>query len=209
MSRGIGSANVTQAEASTVRPVFFWYGDFASGEVRVCTHTQSITWGGQTWTGLGTFIGMEELRESGGIEAIGATFHLNGVPSTVLTKALEAGYRRRRCSLYLGFLDANDALVANPTEWRYLMDRMPIRDSGDDARISVQAESRLVDLQRPREVRMTDEAQQALFSGDRAFEYIVGLQTKEITVGGTASNPNTALNTRTSSSEPEGPTYAL
>lgn len=207
MSRDLAANNVTESQAGTVRPVFFWYGDFSSGAVRVSSHTQDITWGGYTWTGLGTFIGMEELRESGGIEAIGATFHLNGVPSSVLTKALEAGYRRRQCSLYLGFLDSSDALVADPTEWRYLMDRMPIRDAGNEARISVQAESRLVDLQRPREVRMTDEAQRALFAGDVAFEYIVGLQTKEITVGGTASNPN--ISTMVSHSESGyGPTYA-
>jgi hypothetical protein len=197
MSRGLSASMQSAAAGGTVLPVLLWYGDFASGAVRVCSLPQSLSWCGYTWTGLGDLIDFEELRESGGTEAVGAVFTLNGVPSAMVTKALEAGYRRRRCSLYLALLDSSRAVVADPIEWRFLMDRMSIEDAGETSRITVRAESRLADLQRARELRWTDEGQQAVFSGDRGFEYLAGLAGRELVIGGVATGgtpPGTQVN---------------
>jgi len=210
MSRDLTTAALNAASAATVRPVALWYGDFASGAVRVTSYIRDITWGGHTWTALGQLVGFEEIRETGTVYATGAVFTLNGVPSSLVTKALEAGYRRRRCSLYLAFLDDSGAVIADPIEWRYLMDRMTIADNGTDARITVRAESRLVDLQRAREIRHTDQGQQAVFAGDRFFEYVPGLANREIVVGGTvvgtrpAGSPgNSPVDTDPSNNFPE------
>lgn len=185
MSRDLSTDMLAAVEASTVMPVLLWYGDFASGAVRVCTHTQDISYGGNTFTGLGNVIGMEEIRETGQVEATGAVFHLQNVPAAVLDKAIEAGYRRRRCSLYVGMLDLTTrALIADPVEFRYLMDVMTITEGADTFSIKLKVESRLVDLQRPRELRQTNECQQSIFPGDRFFEFVPRLQNVELVVGG-------------------------
>jgi len=193
MSRGLSSDMQTALAAGTLFPVLLWYGDFSSGAVRVCTHTQDVVFGGNTFTGLGTIIGIDEIRETGRVEATGAVFRMNGVPSMLVVKALEAEYRRRRCSLYFGLLSsASGTLIADPIEFRYLMDQMTINDSGESAEILISAESRLVDLQRARELRHTDECQQSLFPGDRFFEYVPGLADKELVIGGGTTGPAAA-----------------
>lgn len=189
MSRGLSSEMQSASEATFARAVAFWYGDFLTGPVRISTYTRDLTWGGYTWNALGQLIGFEELRETGSVEAVGAVFTLNGVQSALVSKALESGYRRRRCSLYIGFLDASEQVIANPIEHRFLMDRMTIQDDGATSRITVRAESRLVDLQRPREIRQNDEGQRAVFPNDRAFEFVAGLAGKEFVIGGTARGP--------------------
>jgi hypothetical protein len=177
----------TGLAASTIYPVLFWFGDFASGAVRVCTHNRDVSWNGYTWTGLGDFIGLGQLVENGDVRDDGMEFYLNGVSNTLLVKALEAGFRRRECSLWLGlFTNTNmTALVADPIEWDFLMDGMPIADDAPgSSRITVKAQSWLSDLARPRERRLTDDDQQQLYPGDTGLEYTVALANAQVTVGG-------------------------
>lgn len=184
MNRGLSSANQTAAAASTTYPVCFWYGDFASGAVRITDHHRDLIWGGYTWTALGQLVGVSEIKETAQAQANSVEFFLNGVDTGLLVKALEAGFRKRACVFYLGFLDASGALVDTPVAWPFLMDRMPIRRGGTTARITVIAESRLVDLQRSSELRLDDEQQQGRFAGDRGFQYVVGIQEAQVPVGG-------------------------
>lgn len=60
-----------------------------------------------------------------------------------------------------------------------------VHDDGDPAApvLSVNFESDQIDLERPKERRFTDEAQKALYPGDRAGEFIASLQDKEIVWG--------------------------
>lgn len=200
-SRGLSAGNLAAVAASTAHPVLLWFGDFSSGAVRVTSHARDIVWGGHTWTALGDLVGVGEVKETEQVQANQVEFFLN-FSSTLLTKALEAGYRRRSCILYIGFLDDNDALVADPIAFPYIMDRMPGRRSGDSAKISVIAESRLVDMQRSSELRYTDPQQQYLYAGDRFFEYVEGLQGEtDIPVGGAI---NGGAGVETSKANPGG-----
>jgi len=190
MARGITSGMQTGVAGKTIYPVLFWFGDFASGPVRVCTHTQAVSWGSHTWTGLGDFIGLGQLTENTDVRDDGVEFYLNGVSNTMLVKALEAGFRRRECSLWLGlFTDTNmTALVADPIEWDFRMDGMPIQDDApNSSRITVRALSWLSDLARPRERRLTSEDQNQLYPGDTGLEYTIALANAQIVVGGAAA----------------------
>lgn len=190
MSRGLSTSMKSGLAAPTIYPVLFWYGDFSSGVTRVCSHTQDVVWGGFTWTGLGSYIGMGELKENGETRDDGVEFYLNGVDNALLAKALGAGFRRRLCTLYLGiFTDTNmSAIVADPVQWDFLMDGMPIQDAAPgNSKITVRALSWLSDLQRPRERRLTNEDQQQLYASDTFLEYTVALANAQLTVGGSST----------------------
>lgn len=196
--RGITSGMATGLAAGTIYPVLFWFGDFRSGPVRVCTHNRPVDWNGYTWTGLGDFIGLGELKENGAVRSDGVEFYLNGVNNTLLVKALEAGFRGRPCSLWLGlFTDTNmTTLVADPIEWDFRMDGMPISDAAPgNSRITVRAVDWLNDLARPRERRLTTEDQQQLYPGDTGLEYTVALANAQIVVGGAANGGAGAAST--------------
>lgn len=71
------------------------------------------------------------------------------------------------------------------------MDYVNIVAAGETTRITAQYEDRLVDLERSRERRYTDEDQQFEYSGDLGFEFVAGLQDKQLIWGGpgAASSP--------------------
>ena len=191
MSRGLTAGMQAAIAAGKVYPVLFAWFNFTGGEVRVCTHNQSITWGGYTWTGLGDLVGVELVRETREVRANGLTFSLNGVPSSMVSEVIANRSRGRLCALWFGCFDSSGTLVSDPVQtFMGRMDQPVIEDTGNTCSISLTAESRLVDLQRSRERRYTDEDQQADYPGDLGFQYVAGLQNKEIVWGQGNSTTN-------------------
>jgi len=68
------------------------------------------------------------------------------------------------------------------------MQSMTINDDPNGSTISVDAENRLIDLQRPSNLRYTKESQQGISSGDTCFDRVQSLQDKEIIWGRSSSN---------------------
>lgn len=64
------------------------------------------------------------------------------------------------------------------------MDYVSVAADGDTTRITAQYEDRLVDLERARERRYTDEDQQYEYPGDLGFEFVSALQDKQLIWGG-------------------------
>lgn len=191
MSRELGTANEAQTIAATVRPLAFAELDFSDGVVRAHSGLGAITWGGNEWHGVGEFGGIGEVEEGVDVAARGLSLALNGMPSTILPKALEANYRGRSAKLYLGFLDDTGALVGDPYQvFGGRMDTMQIEDAGESGSISVQCENRLIDFKRCRVSRYTNEEQLARYPGDSGLSFIAGIADKTLRWG--PSNGNTA-----------------
>ena len=64
MSRGLSSGMQTAAAATTVRPAILGYFDFASDVVRIWTGVGSLSWGGNTYLGMGDFLSIERVIEA-------------------------------------------------------------------------------------------------------------------------------------------------
>ena len=64
---------------------------------------------------------------------------------------------------------------------------LTVNDNPAGATISIDAESRLIDLERPSNLRYTKESQNFLHSGDTGFNRIASIQDKEIIWGKSSS----------------------
>ena len=190
MARNLTTALKNALTGTQVTPIMLFYADFPSGAVRAWTGYGNLSWGGNTYAGVGHFGGIDRVDEASDQSARGITFSLSGVPSALISVGLNDAYQGRTCSLYIGALDSAGAIVVDP----YLMfsgriDVMAIEDSGDTATILLSGESRLIDLNRPRARRYTHEDQQIDYPGDLGLEYVAGLQDKQLYwgAGGTDS----------------------
>lgn len=177
--------------ASTVMPIILFHAAFDEGDVRFWSGFGELTYDSQTWTGTGNFGGVSEFEESSAVQANGATVSLTGIPSEIISLALTYEYRDRPCTLYVGAIDASDGTVIGTfTQIAGRMDTMSWEDSGETGSISINIESILVDLQRPKQRRYTHEDQQIDYAGDLGLEYVAGMQDKQVPWG--IATPSTA-----------------
>lgn len=189
MSRAISSAMQAAVAAGTVAPALFCFLDLVSGPVRVWTGVGDYVLDGHTFTGIGTLGGVEPIKETKKVSANGISLTLSGIPEAVVSMVLSERYRGRPVTLWLALFSPTDgSLIASPTIlFGGLCDTMALSDSGDTSTLTITCESRLIDLQRTRIRRYTDEDQKAAFPGDRGLEFVAGLQNKEVLWGTQAS----------------------
>jgi len=82
-------------------PVLFAYLDWPDAPVRAHSGVGEVTWGGQTWRGVGTLGNVEIPAEAGEIAAVEAILSLAGVPADLDGYADDA-IRGRVVELHLG-----------------------------------------------------------------------------------------------------------
>lgn len=209
--RSIPQEVIDAASKEVVRPFFAVDLEFDSpNELHFWSGYGDLVRGGVTYTGAGELLQISEIRESSDIASNGATITLSGIPSELITLALDEPYQGRVCRIWLGVIDFDLALPSNllidtgdyllldsdtqldltsqgPSAFFELftgyMDQMNIEDGPSTATIAVSIENKLIDLERPRVRRYTDNNQKSRFPGDLAFEFVTRIQSESLTWG--------------------------
>ena len=200
MSRDLTSAVQAELPKMNLRPVIFVEAVFTSGTLRVWSGIGTISWNGQTWTGVGNLGEISPISEGTEPHADGIELSLSGIPSDLIMKALGECRLNAPVKLWLGVLNEADAVIVDPYEsFGGRMDVPSVEEGGETSTIKLRVENRLVDFNRARERRFTHEDQQIDYPGDLGFEYVAGLQEWNGVWGkpggssgaGTATRPNT------------------
>lgn len=157
--------------------------DFSVGTQYLTTAAQSITTGGNTYTGLGALVSIDALNESADSAAEKITLSLAVASAAMLSLGLGnvEGYRGRPVRLHLQLFDEQFAPVASPLQrWSGVMDRVQItRQPAGTA--SPGASGGSIDLQCSRSgmararhyqgLRLTYQQQLARYPGDTGLRY--------------------------------------
>lgn len=172
----------SELERDTVLPALFVELLFDSGPLRLWSGLGNATINGETYTGTGTLGTISEIEESAGdVRASSVAMTLSGIPSSYLSIGLAEQFQGRPASIWLAFLDAAGAIMPDPIRvFKGRMDYPALEENGDTAKITVFAESHLIDLERPRIRRYTDEDQRELYPGDTGLRFITALQNKQV-----------------------------
>lgn len=183
MSRDVTSEYLTRLLAASKNPRFFFEGIFSSGPVNFWTGIGPIDWDSKTWTGRGDLISLSNIQDSVEFKATSATFTLSGINQAVLGKALDEFRRNKDCTIWLGFLDDDGNLVADPEiSFAGKMDSPVIDEGGETSTIIIHAESRVLRLNQTNQRRNTNEDQQLDFPGDLGFEFVTSIQEKQVII---------------------------
>ena len=183
MSRDLTAGVISEITSAELQPFLLFQGEFVSGTLRCWSGMGDLVWDGQTWTGTGTLLSISAVTETADVNANGVTASLTGMPSSLISLALNDCEQGAAGYVYLGFLSSG-AVVSEPVllfEGR--LDIPAIDEQGETCVVSISYESRLIDLERTRESRYTDQDQQREFAGDVGCEFVAGLQDKVITWG--------------------------
>lgn len=163
--------------------------EFDTETIRVWSGDYDLSISGATYTGVGTLLSISNIEDTLELKSSGLSVALAGMDTTVLDLALTENYQNRFITVYLGYLSGGtDTTVGTMTLFKGRMQSMVINDDPNGSTITVDAENRLIDLQRPSNLRYTKESQQFIDSNDTCFNRVQSLQDKEIVWGRSSSN---------------------
>jgi len=185
MSRGFPTAVANAFSANHVVLVTFAKLEFPSGTIYVHNSIGTYNWGGQDWLGVGDFGEISSIEEGADVSPYKITLTLSGLDATISGAALTEDYYMHPVTVYLGALDADDALIADPTiVFEGAMDQMNLTlgAQGGDA-IQLTAESELARFEKSSNLKYTHSQQQSDHSGDRLFEFMASIEGAKIRWG--------------------------
>jgi hypothetical protein len=183
MSRTITPAVDSALAAGHVPIIVLVEMDFPGGFLRVNNSVVSFTWNGSDWLGVGRLGSIGVVKEGADLQSRGLSFAISGVPSAHIAVALGQQYQGRDCKLWLAPLSSDHAIVSDPVlVFHGRLDTMDV-ELGDTATISVSAESRLADWNRPRVRRYNAEDQAIDYPADKGFEFVPQMAEKELRWG--------------------------
>ncbi len=174
------SANQSAAEQPHIDVVHFALLDFPDGILRCCTHTSSLTWGGETWLAAGQFGGISEIAEDAMLRPNGCTLTLSGMDATVANAAMNEDYHGRTVAVYEGYMSGGALIAAPELLFRGIMDVMTIEVGATESTVSVQCEGELARWERHSGLLYTHESQQQVYPGDNFFDQLPLIQNKTI-----------------------------
>lgn len=184
MARTLPAALATEFDAAQLKPFYAVELDFDSGVLRFWTGYGTITANGEEYEGAALVLGISSANENIDLSADGITISFSGLDSSIVAVTLTQNYRGRSAKVFMGALDALNQPVSDMYQvFAGRMDIMSIQEDGQTATISLQVENVLIDLERPRTRKFTDEEQRKRFPGDASLENVASLQDRQIAWG--------------------------
>jgi len=185
MARSLTAAMVTEITATVLKPFIAVEIVFETDTTRVWSGIGTVTIGGETFYGVGTFGSISPIDETTENKATGVELQLSGIPPELIATALGENYQGNPCSIYLGALDESHTVIVDPYKiFSGKIDTMGIGEGPENATIRLSAESRMIDMTRSRVRRYTPEDQRVDYPLDKGLDYVSSLQEKPIKWGG-------------------------
>ena len=153
-------------------------------ELNLWSGVGDLSYGGETYLGVGDLLGISEIKESSDISATGMNISLTGVKSSLVSVAKNHEYQGRPLTVRLGAFDPSGNLVADPIIiFSGFMDTMTIAEAGEYSTISIAVENKLIAFEKTKIRRYTAEDQKIDHPTDKGFEFVTAIVEKEIIWG--------------------------
>jgi len=170
VTRWVSGANAAAAAKPSVVMVTLVDLWFPTGTLYLCDGLGTLSFGGNTYSGIGDYGRVETIDESTETMAKSVTLTLAGVPATLLTDVITENYQGRLVTIWIGMLNPNTLAWIDTPEmiWEGRMDYVVVGMTQGKSEIKLLCEHRL-NIQPP-VARYTDQDQQLAHPGDTYFD---------------------------------------
>jgi hypothetical protein len=185
--QGLDSSIVNRLGADEQALFFAVKAEFDTDDIRVWSGIDDLTISSETYTGAGTLLSISNTEDNLELKSNGIVVSLSGMDETIVNYALTENYQNRPITIFMGYVMGGTNEVAGTlTLFKGRMTSLVINDTPEGSTVTIDAENRLVDLDRPSNLRYTKESQNFLHSGDTGFNRVASLQDKQINWGKTS-----------------------
>jgi|TARA_R110001592_G_scaffold172598_1_gene411057 hypothetical protein len=186
---GIDASIINRLGASEQNIFFALKAEFDSDDILIWTGTDDLIINSETYIGAGSLLTISSMEETTELASNGVVVSISGMDATVVNLALTENYQNRPITIFLGYVMGGTNEVAGTiTLFKGRMTSLVINDTPTGSSVTIDSESRLVDLDRPSHFRYTKESQNFLHSGDTSLNRVSSLQDKQIVWGKTSAN---------------------
>ena len=185
--QGLDASIVNRLGADEQALFFAVKAEFDTDDILIWSGTDDLIIGSETYTGAGTLLAISNTEDNLELKSNGLVVSLSGMDTTVVNYALTENYQNRPITIFLGYVMGGTNEVAGTlTLFKGRMTSLVVNDTPDGSTVTIDAENRLVDLDRPSNLRYTKESQNFLHDGDTGFNRVASLQDKQINWGKTS-----------------------
>lgn len=182
--RSLSSAMQEVSQAKVLRPIVLVDLLFDSGAVHLWNGNGSLTNNSNEYIGAGTLLSISAISEKTDLTATGASITLDGIKQSLLTISLTEPYQNRVAIIRLGAMNELGDVISDPVVmFQGKMDVMTIEESGQASIITIQCESKFMQLDRAKARRYTAEDQKIDHPTDTFFDYMAKIQEMPIPWG--------------------------
>ena len=186
--QGLDASIVSRLGADEQALFFALKAEFDTDDILLWSGTDDLVIASETYTGAGNLLSISNTEDNLELKSNGLVITLSGMDTTIVNYALTENYQNRPLTLFMGYVMGGTIEVAGTlTIFKGRMTSLVINDAPDGSTVTIDAENRLVDLDRPSNLRYTKESQNFLHSGDTGFNRVASLQDKQINWGKTSS----------------------
>ena len=171
MARGLTTAVNNELATDALNPVTLLYLNVGSG-YRFTDHYKNITYDSNTYTASSLLLGVTSTSESSEITVSNLTLQFTGADQTIISLFLNNQYLEREVEVYKGFLDANQAIIADPfLLFKGRIESFGINESLDSSDVDIVVASHWSDFEKVEGRRTNTNSQQLHFVNDVGFEF--------------------------------------
>jgi len=175
MARGLSSAVKTELATGIIDPVLLVEIGFSTPVYLTNASfdiTSSISGTSRTYASNGHFRGITGISETNKPSKNSLSLSLSGVDQTYVALALSENIINKEVYIYRGFLDANQALIADPFLLFFgTIDEFRIKDTTTKASLVLNITSHWGNFSKTSGRTTTDNSQKRFFSGDKGMEF--------------------------------------
>lgn len=178
MSRNLPSPLASALSGGEIVPFFLAQLTFRSATRYVWTGVGSLTYGGLTYTGVGSFASIGGISEGLNVQADGTSVTLSGIEKMLgqspdfLSECLSDIRAQAPAKLWFGLMTGTTTVLATYLVFNGIIDKPTLNLSTDAISISLALESRLLDLGRSSGRRYTSADQNDTYPDDSGFDWV-------------------------------------
>jgi hypothetical protein len=169
----------------SIRPVLFLKLEFDGGDINIHSDLGDLTWGGDTYTGVGRLGSVSTADEVSDLSLTTIKLTLSGLPNDLTSILFNQQYQGRTATLFIGYLNpAFPVLVDDPMIlYRGLIDTANFATDKNFS-ITLSIGSRFSAWSSPNIRRYNNADQQGRFPADKGLQFIEQTTNKTIIWGG-------------------------
>jgi hypothetical protein len=182
MAKTLTTANQNVLDDSVIIPIHFLKIEYTSGTLYLNTSDRDLDFDSQTYVGGAGVASISSVEETQELQASGIQVQISGVDSSNVSIALTENFKNVDATLYLGFLNITTYTLEDDPFiiFKGKVDTQNIQVDNETATIVIEIENRLIDWERQRISRYTNNDQLSKYSGDVGLEFVQQLVEKEL-----------------------------